>query len=129
MRDFAASGEGATHSDPVPSPVLAAIQAHGVAINGVGDVGTYLSVHPELGRQLEWLSRTARQRLGPSTLLTLALVRDPETDDEQLALYARQVSYDPDLLDLLDEVAEGQEDEAGPGTGRVMLTTDFQPPR
>ena len=79
MKDLARREEGGTTDDATSRPVLTRLRAHGVAIEKSGEVGTYLSAHPEVGRDVERLSRAARERLGPETMLTLALVRDPDS--------------------------------------------------
>ena len=129
MSDVALSSDRDEQPAHAPIPIQASLGTLGVAVHEPGEVGAYLSSHPELGRAVEQLSRTARERLGPETSLTLELVRDPETDDGHLTLYARQAAYDLDLIDLLDEILEAHEHDAGPGGGWVTLTTDFQPPR
>ncbi len=129
MRDMAQTGVDEPRRDPAGARLVARLRADGVAVEKPGEVGVYFSAHARIGWEVERLSRSARERLGTKASFALELVRDPDIDDEQLALYVRQAEYDADLLDVFDEVVGGQDGDLSLASGRVTLTTDFQPPR
>ncbi|MBI4319480.1 MAG: hypothetical protein HY675_13415 [Chloroflexi bacterium] len=101
----------------------------GVIISNAEEVRNYLIIHPGLASVLPAVCETARRRLGDATQLSLELYHDPEIDYEYLALYARRKDYDTSLLTELRKIASEHRDQIDHAGGRLLVTTDLQPPR
>lgn len=56
-------------------------------------------------------------------------VKCPCTEDEYLALYVRQKTYDPDFLEQISALCEGFEHEFKTREGWFIITTDFCTPK
>jgi hypothetical protein len=90
------------------------------------EVRTYLVRHPDLAGIPERIYETARQEFGPDASLSLELYRDPEIEDEYLALYVRLRSYGPDTLQRIRAVCAAHESELWDKSGSILVTTDFR---
>lgn len=107
---------------------LADLQKNNVIIKNYGDVSGYLSLYPKLISILSPVCETAKQVLDPSTELSLEIYFDPEIKEQYLTLYARQSSYEKNLLDKINSLNEQYEKELSDVEGYLLITTDYQPP-
>src|ERR1700722_14515352 len=82
-----------------------------VEIRGVAQVRCYLESHADMYELTEGLCKNARQQFGADALFTLQVYRDPEIEDESLALYVRLPSYGPDALPRIRSIADAFDNE------------------
>ena len=119
---------------PTPDPALSldssldSIVASGVLVPVPADIAHYLNAHPDMFRPLVQVCQMTRAAFPPDVQLTLELYRDPEIDDEYLTLYARKRDYDPDFRHSIRAVAEQRFPYTRGLSGRILVTSDFQPP-
>lgn len=91
-------------------------------------VREYLLRYSDITNLIPRVCRTAKKHLGKDTQLSLEVYRDQEIEDEYLALYVRQESYDERLMDKIEEVCVEYEDLLSGKLGWLVVTTDFRPP-
>ncbi len=89
----------------------------------------YLAGDPQLADLVPQVCRSARQQFGPEVELSLELYQDPEIDDRYLTLYVRQNPYEASIKDRIDAVREALAHLLDRVAGRLLITTDFCPPR
>jgi hypothetical protein len=90
--------------------------AKGARIESPLDVRAYLRQYTDLS-------------LHNATQFSLELYRDPEIDDSYLTLYVRRTSYEPGILDSIDEINLECELLLAGIRGWLITTTDFRMPR
>ena len=89
----------------------------------------YLTKHPDVRRPLMEVRSAALEEFHTDAKIFVELFSEPDEDDEYLTLYVRQEEYQDDILDRIDAVRRQLRRSPVANTGRVFLTTDFQPPR
>jgi len=106
-----------------------ALAASAVEIRRVAEVRCYLDSHTDTYGVTEKVCKAARREFGPEAFLTLQVYRDPEIEDEYLALYVRLRAYGPDTLPRMRSVVDAFDNELCQTSGSILLTTDFRPVR
>ena len=123
----------ATERSPGPSPALEAVLGEvtslGVLVPDPDEVRVYLSEHPDMADLTRRVCAKAMARLGTAAQVSLEVYRDPEADEEDLAVYFRQRQYDEGIMAAIDGVWPEYARDLANTSGYIMLTTDFQPPR
>lgn len=100
----------------------------GVDIPQAARVRDYLLRYSDITSLIPFVCHVTREHLGINTHLSLEVYRDPEIEDEYLALYVRQESYDERLMGRIEEVCVEYEDMLSGKSGWFIVTTDFRPP-
>lgn len=114
----------------VHPPVLAVDPTSwGVKTGDLGKIHAYLESHPDMIDVAESICRAARQEFGPQAELLLQVYRDPEIDDEYLALYVRLSFYGDDFLPRVRSISAAHEEQLFGISGDILVTTDFRFPR
>ena len=93
-----------------------------------GDVAEYLRHYPDIGRLLPRVCEAVLDRFGDRAQVVLDVYRDPEADDEYLAIEVRQEVYEAGTLRAIEGVSRGFEEELSACNGWLLVTTDFRPP-
>ena len=106
-----------------------ALAASAVEIRRVAEVRSYLESHPDMYVVTNGICKAARREFGPEAFLTLQVYRDPEIEDEYLALYVRLRAYGADTLRRIRSVADALDNELCQTSGSILITTDFRPIR
>ena len=88
----------------------------------------YLAKHPDVRKPLMEVWDTALEEFRTDAEISIEVFSEPDGDDEYLTLYVRQEEYQDDVLDRIDAVRAQLRRSPTANTGRVLLTTDFQPP-
>jgi hypothetical protein len=89
----------------------------------------FLHNESPLAELLPTICRQVRNRFGPAVELSLELYTDPEIDEAYLTLYVRQSDYDMTIMDRIDAVRDELATLLDRVAGRLLITTDFCPPR
>ena len=92
-------------------------------------VREYFLRHPDMSGPVKHACTLSRERLGAGPQLSLEVYRDPEIEDEYLALFVRQEEYDEQVLDIIESISEQHREELAETSGWLLVTTDFCPPR
>jgi hypothetical protein len=93
------------------------------------EVRAYLDQFEELASLVPEVCAALRAEFGDEAELSLELYTDPEFADRYLTLYVRQAAYDRDMLERIDRACTSVEDRLDTASGRLLVTTDFRPPR
>ena len=88
----------------------------------------YLAKYPDVRRPLMEVWRAALEEFRTGAVISIEVFSEPDEDDEYLSLYVRQEEYQDDILDRIDAIRAQMRGSLAADTGRVLLTTDFQPP-
>ena len=72
------------------------------------------------------LSATLHQEFGQTARLSLEVYRDPEFDDQYLALFIRQPIYERTLMQRVERIREQYADQLANASGCLHITTDFR---
>jgi hypothetical protein len=99
-----------------------------VMIPQPAEVRDYLLRHSDMIVLLPAICERAWERCGIQAQLSLEVYRDPEIDDEYLALYIRQERSDEPILDVIDSICAECEAELASSSGWLLVTTDLRPP-
>lgn len=99
----------------------------GVSTPAPDEVRRYLGRYPELSDSVLDVSKATLASLPPDARLSLEVYRDPEVDDEYLALYVRLPRYADSIATLLDEVGETADHLLQGKDGWLLVTTDYRP--
>jgi hypothetical protein len=91
-------------------------------------VRDYLVRYPDITNLISLVCQIARKHFGKDSFLSLEVYRDQEIEDEYLALYVRQESYDERLMDAIDKVCVEYEPMLSGKSGWFIVTTDFRSP-
>lgn len=92
------------------------------------EVSNYLIQHLDLTELILPVCKTAMARFKSRAKFYLEVYRDPEVDDEYLALYVRQKVYDNDALKVIREISREALYRGLEGKkGWFTITTDFKP--
>ncbi len=102
------------------------IQNMGVRITKPNEVFDYLLRFSGITDVTVEIAGSAHQRL-PEAQLLLEVYRDPEVEDEYLALYARFREYDESVMDKIKAIRRGHSERLVGKEGWLLFTTDFQP--
>lgn len=114
---------------PIIENTLSRLSSLEVRIPHPGEIRNYLFRYYDLTDLLLPVSEDARQHFGPQVQLSLEIYRDPEIEDEYMALYVRQHEYDEFVMKKIKEIRAEYEEGLMGKTGWFLLTTDFHPPR
>jgi hypothetical protein len=106
-----------------------ALAASAVEIRRATEVRSYLENHPDMYGMTEKVCKAARQEFGPEAFLTLQVYRDPEIEDEYLALFVRLRTYGADILPRIRSVTDAFDTELCQTPGSILITSDFRPIR
>jgi hypothetical protein len=104
-----------------------ALKDCGVMLQGEGKAQRYLDDHADMFDLAINLCREARRIFPAPAELTLKVYRDPEIEDEYLALVVRLPVYAPDTLVRIRSVSDTQDERIGEASGWLLVTTDFRP--
>lgn len=119
--------EGATVS--ASASALSAAVRHlaelGVELDRGEEVRGYWLEHPDMLTVTQETAAIARRLLPEDSSLRLALYRDPEIDDEYLALYGRPPTLNLGSRAVFDEIAERRAPLLRGRSGRIMILPDF----
>ena len=88
----------------------------------------YLIEHPDVRRPLMEVWAAALKEFRTDAEISVEVFSEPDEDDEYLTLYVRQEEYQDDILDRIDAVRMQLRRSPTANIGRILLTTDFQPP-
>lgn len=116
---------------PAIAAALVRVQRMQVRLPDRRAVRGYLAEFPELCGLVVRVAGLANDRFGHDSQLSLEVYRDPECDDEYLALFVRRHDYGnaSALMAAIDELRGRYDDELGQVRGWLQVTTDFQSPR
>ncbi len=92
-------------------------------------VQNYLRGHRNLGRVLPTVCGAVRKHFGADAELALEVYRDPEIDDEYLALIVRRADSGPDFMGEIEAVGQLLHRKLRRTSGHLLITTDFRAPR
>ena len=93
------------------------------------EVRAYLDRFEGLANLVPEVCAALRAEFGGEAELSLELYTDPEIEDRYLTLYVRQAVYDRDIMERIDRACSAVEDRLSAASGRLLVTTDFRPPR
>ena len=110
-------------------PVLRELLSKQIVVPNLAEVRDYLLRYPDLIELLPAICSSAAERFGLDAQLSLEVYRDPEIEDEYLALYVRQENYDQHLPKIIEEISAEYEAELADKSGWLLITTDFHPPK
>ena len=88
----------------------------------------YLAKYPDIRTPLTEVWSAASKEFCTDAVLSIEVFSEPDEDDEYLSLYVRQEEYQDDILDRIDVIRAQMRGSLAANKGRVLLTTDFQPP-
>ncbi len=107
--------------------VLDWLQHNQVVVSQPVEVSNYLIQHLDLMELILPVCKTAMARFENRAKFYLEVYRDPEIDDEYLALYIRQKVYDDDVLKVIREISrESLYQGLVSKKGWFTVTTDFK---
>lgn len=129
MNNTCAWGISITPDDSVPQRTVREGQEDD-ALPSISDpaVLAYLAKYPDVQRPLMEVWRAALEEFRADAVISIEVFSEPDEDDEYLSLYVRQEEYQDDILDRIDAIRAQMRGSLVADTGRVLLTTDFQPP-
>jgi hypothetical protein len=87
----------------------------------------YLLQFVDLAEVIPHAVEAAKQHF-PEAQLVLEVYRDPEIDDEYLALYVRLSRYDDTVMERIAAAEAEYLDRLAGKSGWIQLTTDFRTP-
>lgn len=108
---------------------LTALQRDGILVPRPAEVREYLLRYPDMAHPVVVACKASVERFRANAQLSLELYRDPEIDDQYLALYVRQEAYEDGILDKIRDTRDGYRALFGGSSGYFLLTTDFDAPR
>jgi len=111
--------------------VLGQVLECGVAMPRRLAVRGYLQRHPDMVGVVQLASAIAAEHVKSAkhkTKLSLERYRDPEIEDEYLALYVRSEAYDASVREMIRSISESVRPELRGKSGWLVVTTDFQNP-
>ena len=89
----------------------------------------YLAKYPDIRTAIDGSMVVLPQKsFCTDAVLSIEVFSEPDEDDEYLSLYVRQEEYQDDILDRIDVIRAQMRGSLAANKGRVLLTTDFQPP-
>lgn len=104
---------------------LSLVESFGIHIPNRDQIVNYLLDHLDMfSLTIETCLKTIIE-FGKSAQLSFELYEDPEVDLSYLVLYIRQWQYSDGLIEEIRKFRSGLK---RPKTGRILITTDFQPP-
>ncbi len=104
------------------------LQLNQVTVSRPAEVRNYLNQYLHLTELILPVCKTARSKFENRAKFYLEVYRDPEIEDEYLALYVRQKAYEDDVLKLIREIARESLYQGLEGKkGWFTVTTDFKP--
>lgn len=109
--------------------VLNSILYQNILIPRPDSLRNYLLQHLDMLNILPLVCKTAIDRAGSSSQLSLEVYHDPEIQDEYLTLYVRQSQYDESISKLIDDITEECQHYLSDREGWLIVTTDFRPPQ
>ena len=92
------------------------------------EVVEYLLSHPGLYDIVLDTCYSTNEVFGHNSQISLELYHDPEIEDEYLTIFIRQENYEPDIIEKIDAISRGFENELIGESGYLLVNTDFQPP-
>lgn len=116
---------------PIAAPVeslLREVRAEGLRIPRPASVSDYVERFPDLMQAIRKGCELAAMEFLPDAVLSLELYVDPEIDDRYLSLYVRQVGYEPDVMERIEQIQAKADAYLADSAGWFLITTDFQPP-
>ncbi len=111
--------------------VLERVRDRGIEMPQRLAVRGYLQRHPDIVAVVESASAIAAAHVKGAkhkTELSLERYRDPEIEDEYLALYVRSEAYDASVREMIRSISESVRPELRGKSGWLVVTTDFQNP-
>lgn len=108
--------------------LLTSLERHGVIVPNQSSVLEYVVQFADLADVLPDVCERVRAEFGPDVELSLEVYRDREIADEYLTLYVRLTNYRADTMDRIEHVSESLEARTTPGSGYLLITTDFRSP-
>lgn len=100
-----------------------------VSMEDCDAVREYLEAHSDLIASMVPVASLARTRFPPSARITLELYVDPEIDDRYLAILVRLKEYPSGALQQIREARRLARPYVSGRSGRLLLTSDYQPAR
>lgn len=89
------------------SETLHRLEQLGIKLDDPFEVGAYLLSNPDLIDAVSDMSHETSIRF-PKASLIMRLYRDPEGDDEYLALYVKLAKYDPTARNTIKQIRDPQ---------------------
>ncbi len=108
--------------------LLQRLRARGIKIPRQDEVRDYLTHYPDVIEVTEKACDLTRSEFAGRAELSLELYRDPEIYDQHLILYIRQEKYDSDIMEAIERIHEGYEEDMFDLEGWLLVTTKFDRP-
>jgi hypothetical protein len=124
-----------SHADDIePIPVLngslpIVLASFNVELPNRDEVEEYAANHSDLAALLAGICARLRSAFGPSVELSLELYRDPEQQEQYLALFVRQEKFEAGILNQIESVSRPFMSQLEAASGHLLITTDFRRPR
>ena len=113
---------------PQVEETIATLVALGVTIDSTKELRAFLLDNPDLFTPMRHSCAEAMRHWQASVKVHVAVVNDPETSLEYVAVYVRAPSYSDDFLDDLQRLAERTDALIAWQPDRFLISTDFQLP-
>jgi hypothetical protein len=101
------------------------LKSLGVAVPVEKEVGRYLSKHKDMVNVIRDITTSAQKKFKGSTL-ALKLFKEPEINDEYLALYVSPKEYGEQTQNLLDEILDNFSEQISNKSGWISILTSFE---
>lgn len=89
----------------------------------------YLLRHSDMIEVVQLATLLTLDSFKSNSQISLEVYQDPEVDDEHLTVCIRQIAYDENISDTIDEIFKKYEKELTGKSGWLVVMTDFQPPK
>ena len=121
------SGAPVVSENAAKVDALLARIATGVQLSSESRIREYLLRFADTAEVVSHAVEAAQRRF-PEALLVLDVYRDPEIDDEYLALYVRLSHYDDSVMERITAAESEYLEMLADKSGWIQLTTDFRTP-
>jgi hypothetical protein len=121
------SGAPVVEADAARVDALLEGVAKSAQIANKPQIREYLLQFVDLAEVVPHAVEAAKQHF-PEAQLVLEVYRDPEIDDEYLALYVRLSRYDDTVMERIAAAEAEYLDRLAGKSGWIQLTTDFRTP-
>lgn len=105
------------------------LMAKGIKIPEPQTVQNYLQQAPDIANLLISTASLAKDKVDSETQLSLEIYKDHEMNDEYPTLYIRKEHYDDAILEFIESITAGFEEQLTNKSGWFIVTTDFKSPR
>ena len=116
---------GQMHRNQSSEDLFAELTPLRVRLNDEVSIRAYLRDFPDLVSVIPPICTSTRNEFGVRAELFLTVRRDPEIQDEHLALIVRLPAYSADMVERLSKIMTAHEQEICKQDGTFLVTTDF----